>query len=296
MRITNDGLTLWYATPDAPAPFEDGASRVESTLTIGTQPPSPVSAVTVHYRIDGGREWAIPAREAGIDHTRQVQYFRASFPQMPEGKVVDYGAVLTCAGRQVPAPRSRPDLPSRFTLADPTPPPAVAPSPQADPNSARFTPNLEFIAQIRTRFTQNFDIIGETPIGFRVNYYLQDGDVRGPRLKGRVLRSGGDYLLIRRDGIASVQVYATFETNDGAIFGADYYGIVDLGPDGYERAVRGHYPTKGTLQLAPRFMTGDPRYAWLNRHQFVGVGEVRPMEGAVEYDLFLVDNDPDPLT
>src|SRR5262245_664662 len=176
MRITNEGLTIWYATPDAPAPFEDGANRVGSTLTIGTQPPSPVSAVSVHYRIDGGREWVIPAREAGIDHTRQVKYFRAAFPDMLEGKVVDYGAVLTCAGRQVPAPRSRPDLPLRFALLDPEPTPAVGSQPASSADAAvgpRFTPRLEFIAQIRTRFAKKFDIIGETPIGFRVNYYLE---------------------------------------------------------------------------------------------------------------------------
>ena len=205
---------------------------------------------------------------------------------------------MTCAGRQVPAPRSRPEYPSRFTLADAVPAPVAQPAPSrlVAPTGARFTPRLEFIAQIRTKFAQTFDVIGETPIGFRINYYLEDGDVRGPRLQGRVLRSGGDYLLIRRDGIAAVQVYATFQTNDGAIFGADYYGIVDLGAEGYQRAIHGQFPTKATLQLAPRFMTGDPRYAWLNRRQFVGVGEVRPNEGAVEYDLFAVDNDPDPLT
>jgi len=299
MRISHDGLTLWYATPDAPGPFEDGANRDESTVTIGTQPPNPSNAVAVHYRIDGGKQGVVAAREAGIDHVRKVQYFRATFPAMPEGKVVEYGPVLTCAGRQVPPPRSKPEFPSRFTLAEPEPPRA-APSPAAPvagaAANARFTPRLEFIAQIRTKFAKHFDVIGETPIGFRVNYYLEDGDVRGARLRGRVLRSGGDYLLIRRDGIAAVQVYATFQTTDGAIFGADYYGIVDLGPNGYQEAVHGRFPDKATLQLAPRFMTGDPRYAWLNRHQFVGVGEVRPHEGAVEYDLFIVDNDLDPLT
>ncbi len=36
-------------------------------------------------------------------------------------------------------------------------------------------------------------------------------------------------------------------------------------------------------------LTGHPRYLWLNRTLHVGVGELRPRETRVEYDLFVVN-------
>jgi hemoglobin len=43
------------------------------------------------------------------------------------------------------------------------------------------------------------------------------------------------------------------------------------------------------LGWCPRFLTGDRRYLWLNRTLFVGVGELRPKEARVDYDLFALD-------
>jgi hypothetical protein len=297
MRLSSEGLTLWYATPDAPAPPEEGASREGISLTIGVRPPNPGNAVTVPYRVDGKGASVVVATDAGTDYTRDVQYFRAHFPPFPEGCVVEYCPVLTCGGRQAPPPSAVARLPSRFTLADPRSPAAP---PVQTPAAAhgmtgvpRFTPQLEFISSIHAAFGQSVDLIGETPIGLRLNYYLEGGTMIGPRLNGRVLPRGGDFLLICRDGVAAVNVQATFETEDGARLGAEYHGIVDLGKGGYERAVRGDLPRRTALQLAPRFMTGNPQYEWMNRAQFVAVGEVRSDQGTVDYDLFRVSNQID---
>jgi hypothetical protein len=296
MKLSGDGLTLWYATPDAPAPSEENASREGASLTIGVRPPSPSNTVTVFYRVDGQAEHTLAASEAGVDYARGVQFFRARFPPFPEGRVVEYRPVLSCSGRQVPPPSSAGMYPSRFTLAAPRAAQAASggPAPAPGPGATRFSPRLEFVASVQARFAQSVDLIGETPIGLRVNYFLEEGQVVGPRLNGRMLPRGGDFLLIRRDGVGSVQVYATFETHDGARLGADYYGMVDLGEGGYERAVQGVFPELAVLQLAPRFMTGDARYSWVNRCQFVAVGQVSPGKGTVDYDLFLVSNDPRP--
>lgn len=297
MKLTNDGLTLWYATPDAPGPFEDDASRAGSFLTVGVKPPSPSNTVLVHYRIDGGAPRMFPVPEVGTDYDRRVQYFRARFPPMPHGRVVEYCPVVSCGGRQAPAPSTTWSYPSRFTLTDrPLPLSGLAdpPSPPQPVIEAkpRFATRLEFIAAVHAQFSQQVDVVGETPIGLRVNYFIEGGVVVGERVRGKVLPRGGDFLLIRRDGVGSVQVQCTFQTDDGAHLGAEYYGIVDLGPDGYQRAVCGKFPSVAALQLAPRFMTGDPRYLWMNRGQFIGVGRVDPNNELVDYDLFLVSNDP----
>jgi hypothetical protein len=290
MRIEHDHLALWYGTADAPAPPEEGALRTRASLTVAVTPPSPENAVAVRYRIDGGRARILPAREAGVDYARQVQYFRATFPPLPDGQQVDYCPQLTCGGRQVPSAAAQGHYPSRFALAAPVPA-APAPAPTRVSGEPRFRPSLELVGRVTAQLSKPGDLIGEGPAGLRVNYYVAGGQIAGPRLWGRILPVGGDWLTIRRDGVAVVDVNSTFETSDGALIAFEYYGSMDLGRDGYARVVRGEFPPLLTAQTCPRLLTGDPRYEWVNRHQFIGVGQVREPEGRYEYDLFLLDND-----
>lgn len=130
------------------------------------------------------------------------------------------------------------------------------------------------------------EVIGPVPEGIRVNIYLTGGQVTGERLRGEVLPVGADWLLIRRDGVGIVDVRASIRTHDGALLYASYGGVVDLGPDGYERFLAGEMPPQFPVRTAPRFQTSHPAYAWLNRLQCVGVGIVEPGKGLVTYDLY----------
>ena len=59
----------------------------------------------------------------------------------------------------------------------------------------------------------------ETPVGPYVNrriYTFIGGSFEGPRLKGEILPSVGDWLLRGADGIGRVDYRATLETDDGA--------------------------------------------------------------------------------
>jgi hypothetical protein len=256
--------------------------------------------VVVNYRVDKGTPRQIVARDIGTDYSRQTQYFQAKFPPLVQGKTVDYGPVLTNSGRQVPPPSSSPQLPTSFTLAD-TPAPAIvtngvtAPGGSAPTARTTFTPRLEFVCKVRNRFSHDADLFGETPDGLRVNYYLEGGEAVGPLLNAIILPRGGDFLRIRTDGVGEVSVRAVFKARDGALLSADYYGFVDLGTEGYTRALKAEFPSLAALQLAPRFLTNDlSPYRWMNRCQFVGVGQVRVSEREVVYDLFAVHNDPVP--
>ena len=298
MRQTNDGLTLWYGTPDAPAPPEEGARRAGTTLTIAVRPAGPANAVDVRYRVDGARVLHFPARELAVDHARQVQYFRATFPPIPEGRVVEYAPVLTSGGRQVPAPTAAGAFPSRFTLADGAPPHAEAkPAPPAPAEvpapGQRFMPGLEFVSAVRARLAPKADVIGETPEGLRINFYLDGGDAVGPGLNATLRPRGADFLTIRNDGVGTLQVRATFQTDDGCLLDAEYTGFLNLGDDGYRRAVDGQFPQVAPVQIALRFLTASPKYAWMNRHQFIGVGCARLAPPEVDYDLFVVTTRPD---
>ena len=95
-------------------------------------------------------------------------------------------------------------------------------------------------------------------------------------------------MLIQRDGVAIPDVRTTWETEEGALLYGEYTGVFDLGPDGYDRAVRDSFPSFPAVQLAPRFTTDHPRYRWLNRLQCLGIGEVDMTGLIVRYDLYTV--------
>jgi hypothetical protein len=119
--------------------------------------------------------------------------------------------------------------------------------------------------------------LGELPEGFRVTVVNDVLKVAGPRITGTMLPGGGDWMTVRRDGIALLDVRNIIETEDGARILYRYGGIGELGPDGYER-MRSGQPPQGILWGAPVMSTGDSRYAWCNRRQFVVRGEIVPGE------------------
>jgi hypothetical protein len=129
-------------------------------------------------------------------------------------------------------------------------------------------------------------LVGPGPYGTRNIVDVTGGHVEGPRLRGRLLPSGGDWLLIRPDGRGLLDVRATLETEDGAFVYIQYYGILEL-TDAVQQAVESGGSTEFGDQYfvtQPRFETGDPRYAWLNSVVAVGEGRMRP--GAVEYRVY----------
>lgn len=148
-----------------------------------------------------------------------------------------------------------------------------------------FEPSLEHLGSLQATLSVP-QMVGESAEGLRIVFPISGGQVRGPRLGGTVLASGADWFLVRRDGVALLDVRVTIATDDGAVIYAYYLGVSDLGEDGYDKALRGEFPPKLPLRTTPRFETGHPAYAWLNRLQAVGFGEAIPAESHVAYDLY----------
>jgi hypothetical protein len=133
------------------------------------------------------------------------------------------------------------------------------------------------------------EVIGPAPEGLRVNVYVTEGEVTGPRVSGKLRPVGGDWLTIRRDGVGVLNVRVTIETNDGALICVAYGGIVDLGPDGYEQFAQGTPPVSGTpIRMSPRFSTSHPNYLWLNRLHCLGIGQAFLERSEVVYDVYAV--------
>jgi len=130
--------------------------------------------------------------------------------------------------------------------------------------------------------------VGPGPYGTRIVFEVTGGSVEGPRLKGRILSGGADWLLVGPDGWGRLDVRGQMLTDDGAAIYISYYGLLEMN-DKVQRAVAGGDGTgygDQYFRTAPRLETGDPRYGWLNQTLFVAEGRVAP--GRVEYKVYRV--------
>ena len=119
--------------------------------------------------------------------------------------------------------------------------------------------------------------MGTGPAGTRLVSETANGEVRGDRLRGQV-GSAVDWLTVGPEGTGTIDVRAMLRTDDGARIFVQYNGRLD--------ASRGwQFPM--TAYVAPRFETGDERYAWLNRIQAVGKGTINE-DLSVDYEWYEV--------
>ncbi len=151
----------------------------------------------------------------------------------------------------------------------------------------RLTPGLTFVATIALRLDAAVSV-GETPNGVLMQLSMH-GTVDGPNLKGEFRPGTLASLRIDSDGVGTIEVRTPLLLSDGARAELEATGRYDFGDDGYYRAARGpeHLP-ESELVWCPRILTPDPRYLWLNRTQFLGVGRLIPREARVNYDLYAV--------
>ncbi len=133
------------------------------------------------------------------------------------------------------------------------------------------------------------EMIGPTPDGLRLNFYITGGEITGPKVSGKVRRVGADWVIIRRDGIGLIDVRAVFETQDAALIYVTVDGSADLGEDSYERTLAGAWPQGGTrFRTCLRFRTAHTQYLWLNRLHCIGIGEAYFERFRVDYDVYAV--------
>jgi hypothetical protein len=297
VNLTHEGLSLWYGTPDAPAPGDLGlVPRRGASLVVGVHPANPTNTLTVRYRVDGGREQSVAGREIRTDSDRQTQYFGVTFPELPSGKLVEYLPVLGSAGRQVPPPGFGGQFPSKFFLAPAAArvaerPVAAAARPSQAPGEYRYTAGLDFVASVAVQFSAP-EYVGDTAAGVRVNFFVEEGSVRGDSFKAIVAPRSADHMLVRPDGVGVVHVIAAFATPDGARLDVDAGGYVDFGPEGYRRALAGNLPDRAPIVLTPLISSRHPRYRWLSRVQCVGVGYTNLDANKASYDVYASSSRP----
>lgn len=135
-------------------------------------------------------------------------------------------------------------------------------------------PNLEYLFTLVANLRPESPVMRNAPQGTRVIVTVTGGTFDGPKLRGTVDNSGGDWVTVRADNNIKLDVRIVLHTDDGADIFMRYEGI-GVRRDG-----------QLLLATAPLFETGDERYAWLNNTQAVATGSSG--ENVVRYEVFAV--------
>ena len=135
----------------------------------------------------------------------------------------------------------------------------------------------QFIGTLTARTNDVAKAITAGPLGTKVVATVSAGTLVGPRINAATVDgvAGGDWLTILPTGGFSLDVRVSLKTDDGADIYVTYTGFGTPGDDGV-----------ASIRTAPRFETGDERYAWLNGLFCVALGTTTP--DGVEYDIYSI--------
>jgi hypothetical protein len=289
-RQASDGSALWWGGADTPGPPQIVAAGVGAAVLAAVSPIRPGHSVAVEYRVNGG-----PVREAiGVlesrFHDANARIFRAVLPGQSDG-LVEFLPVLRFAGQPISARLSETEQSSRYhvgraatTAAASNAPPRAAPRPA---DGARWRWDARFLGGATIPLRK--EVVGVVSDGFRIIWHFEEARFVGPVFEGRFLPGAADWMRIRPDGVAIVEVQGCIETGSGARITCSYGGYLELGPDGYARALRGEFDPWPPFVCAPTYATADKALEWLNRAQCLIVGRVDMKALTVESDAYLIE-------
>lgn len=140
-----------------------------------------------------------------------------------------------------------------------------------------MTPSLEFAFEIQV-WLGEATVIENTAIGGRGFRPVLRGEITGPLLQGRVQPyTGGDYPLLRRDGVAAFDARYFLEAADGTAILLRNRGFRHGAQEVVDRLARGEEAGGDYyMRLAPEFEAPAGPHDWLTRHVFVGTGIRKP--------------------
>ncbi len=133
------------------------------------------------------------------------------------------------------------------------------------------------IGTLWARFGEIHTLDG-APFGTRIIVNVTDVVVEAEGLSARMVgQATADWGSLCPNGTFQLDVRATLKTDDGALILTQYMGRCDFSDP----------EAPGPVYATPRFETGDPRYAWLNKVQAVMKGKVE-MPTQITYQIYQV--------
>lgn len=147
--------------------------------------------------------------------------------------------------------------------------------------------------EIKTEFLYTVSInlgelhdIGNTYRGHRSILKSNGGSFEGPKLKGVLLLGGGDWPLMRSDGIFEGDVRDLYQTDDGHLICVYYRALVKASPSVWEKMGKNESidPSEYYFKATPCYETASEKYSWLNGIIAVTSGKI--FRGRATYDAF----------
>lgn len=146
-------------------------------------------------------------------------------------------------------------------------------------------PELEFVMDIRLTLGPKL-ALGPLPKGGD-RYYVEvlGGTFEGPRLKGKVLRGGGDWPHIRPDGVFDFDARYILQEDDGTLIYLMNRGFRWGPPEVMARMARREPvdPSEYYMRTSPIFDVPAGQHDWLTRHVFFGMGDKIPEGNVIRY-------------
>lgn len=133
-------------------------------------------------------------------------------------------------------------------------------------------PLFDFVAHVGEP-----QVTPDGPYGIRRFIPITGGTFHGARLSGHLLPGGADCQLIRPDGVAELDVKATFQVDDGTIFLMRGLGMRHGPQEVLDRIAAGDAVDPATYYFRETMIFEAPAgpHDWLNRIIAVATGERR---------------------
>lgn len=159
------------------------------------------------------------------------------------------------------------------------------------PKSHPFAPKVEHAFTISIDLTPSRWVMPSTMGASRAAIYAASGTVAGPRLNGTVVpMSGGDFPLLRPDGVIDFDARYLLEADDGAIIYMQNRGYrwprsPEIGEMMSRNEPVGH--DDYYMRVSPKFDAPAGPHEWMSKHVFVGVAEKIPGANRIHYFVVL---------
>ena len=160
-------------------------------------------------------------------------------------------------------------------------------APNAAAIEAEFAPRMEYAFTISIDLTEPYWVEPTTRGERRAAIYASAGTVSGPRLNGRVVpMSGGDFPLVRPNGVIDFDARYLLEADDGAIIYLQNRGYRWARSDDVAERMSRNEPAGRDdyyMRVSPQFDVPDGPHAWMAKHLFIGVAEKLPKANRIHY-------------
>jgi hypothetical protein len=153
-----------------------------------------------------------------------------------------------------------------------------------------FAPRFEYAFTVSIELTRPVWLRPSGQGATRAAIWAESGTFEGPRIRGRVIpMSGGDYPLLRPNGIIDFDARYLLEADDGTPIYLQSRGYRWAEGDAMDRMSRNEdvAPDEYYMRVSPKFDVPEGPHDWLAKHIFVGVAEKLPRANRIHYFMIL---------